>query len=71
MRMQPGVYDEEGLKRFDLTLARAAAWNIKIIYTFVDYWSGLGGMQWYVRGSPRFLAVKVQMMWPTHSMGQK
>ena len=44
--MQPGVYDEEGLKRFDLTLARAAAWNIKIIYTFVNYWSDLGGMQW-------------------------
>ena len=46
MCMQPGVYDEEGLRRFDLTLARAAAWNIKIIYTFVDFYSGLGGMQW-------------------------
>ena len=43
---QPGVYDEEGLRRFDLTLARAAAWNIKIIYTFVNYWPDLGGMSW-------------------------
>ena len=46
MCMQPGVYDEEGLKRFDLTLAKAAAWNIKIIYTFANYWPDLGGMQW-------------------------
>lgn len=49
MGVQPGVYDEEGLKRFDLTLARAAAWNIKIIYTFVNYWAAYGGMQWYSR----------------------
>lgn len=49
--VQPGVYDEEGLKRFDLTLARAAAWNIKIIYTFVNYWPDLGGMQWWVVNS--------------------
>ena len=43
-----GVFNELAFQRLDLVLAEATANNIHIIFPFVNFWSDLGGMQWYV-----------------------
>ncbi len=45
---QIGVYDELSLQRLDLVLSEAAKNGVYIILPLVNYWSDLGGMQWYV-----------------------
>jgi endo-1,4-beta-mannosidase len=42
------VYDELSLQRLDLVLSEAAKNGVYIILPLVNYWSDLGGMQWYV-----------------------
>ena len=42
------MYDELSLQRLDLVLSEAAKNGIYIILPLVNYWSDLGGMQWYV-----------------------
>ena len=46
--VQIGVYNELSLQRLDLILAEAGKNGVRIIFPFVNYWSDLGGMQWYV-----------------------
>jgi mannan endo-1,4-beta-mannosidase len=46
--MQIGTYNEQSLQRLDLILSEASKNGIYLILPFVNYWSDLGGMQWYV-----------------------
>lgn len=45
MLLQVGIYNEASLKRLDLLVAQAAANNVYLILTLVNYWPDLGGMQ--------------------------
>lgn len=43
-----GVFQEAGLARLDLVLAKAAQHGVRLILPLSNWWDELGGCQWYV-----------------------
>jgi len=48
----PREYSEAALRKLDRTIAAARKYDVRLILTFVDYWSHYGGMRQYEAWAP-------------------
>jgi mannan endo-1,4-beta-mannosidase len=49
LQYKPYTYNEKSFERLDYIIKTAANYNIKIIFTFVNNWNDLGGMNQYLK----------------------